>query len=141
MRDRSERKPGGASGSEKRQRDYIVTVRLNGAERSELTHRADRAGLSIPAYFRHQALDIAPPRQRPRPVVEVTVLARLLGQIGQIGSDVRAMTDLAQQTTYVPDHDLRMLEALYGDLSRLGAALLLAMGRNAEVETERGDDH
>ncbi len=137
MGDRNERKRGSASGSEKRQRDYVVTVRLNGAERADLASRADRAKLSVAALIRHQILDVAPPRQLPRPPVETEVLARLVGQLGRVGSDVRAIADLASQTTYVPDHDLRMLEALHTDLGHWGQAVIRAMGRGADT----GDDH
>lgn len=125
----------GASGSETRQRTYIVAVRLNGAERAELTRRADRAGLSVPSYIRHQALDVAPPRQRPRPNVETVLLARLLGQIGDMGSAVNDMAETVRASRYLTDGGLDQLDRLHGELSRWGEKLLRAMGRGVD------DDH
>lgn len=126
----SERKRSGASGSEKRQRAYVVTVRVNGAEREELTRRADRAGLSIPSFVRHQVLDVAPPRQRPRPTVETAMLARLLGQISQMGGAVNDIAVAYRRSLYLPTSELRALERLHTDLNQWGAELLRAMGRS-----------
>ena len=131
----------GASGSEKRQRPHIVAVRLNGPERAELAARADRVGLSMPAYIRHQALDAAPPRQRPRPTVEVAMLARLLGQVGQMGGAVNEMADTVRASRYLPGPEARTLDALRAELKLWGAELLRAMGRDEGRDSGAGDDH
>lgn len=123
------KKKPGPSGSEKRERAHIIAVRVNGLERAELNLRATRAGISIPAYIRHQALDVPLPRQRNRPAVEMVVLARLLGQVGKIGSNLNQIAKRANMSAYVDELDIGFLEQLNSELAIWGDALMKAMGR------------
>ncbi|MBF0562025.1 MAG: plasmid mobilization relaxosome protein MobC, partial [Alphaproteobacteria bacterium] len=76
-----------ASGSETRQRQNSLRVRLTDAERTALDGAAERAGLSLASYARQVLLAAPPPRQARRPPVEKAELGRLVAQIGKIGSN------------------------------------------------------
>ncbi|MDN3568717.1 plasmid mobilization relaxosome protein MobC [Paeniroseomonas aquatica] len=76
------------SGSEKRQRADLAWMRLTPAERAQLDELAERAGMTVSAYMRHQCLGSAGPRAVRRPPVERAALAQLLGQLGKVGSNV-----------------------------------------------------
>ncbi len=83
------------AGSEKRQRQNVVRVRLNDNERAEILTRADKAGLSVAGYLRSAVLQTPPPRQSRRPSVNHQELARVLAQLGKIGSNVNQMARVA----------------------------------------------
>lgn len=125
----SDDKQAKASGSETRQRTYAVAVRLNGAERTALIDRADRVGISISAYIRQQVLDVAPPRQRPRPAVEVEKLSLLLGQIGKIGSNLNQIAARLNANEPARKTDFGYLIMLSKHIAEMRAAILEAMGR------------
>lgn len=76
------------SGSETRQRGETAWLRLTPGERAQLDERAERAGMTVSAYMRHQCLGEAGPRAVRRPPVERAALAQLLGQLGKIGSNL-----------------------------------------------------
>ena len=76
------------SGSEKRQRADMAWMRLTPEERARLDERAERAGMTVSAYMRHQCLGEAGPRAVRRPPVERAALSQLLGQLGKCGSNV-----------------------------------------------------
>lgn len=76
------------SGSETRQRPARPAMRCSAAELAQLEQRAERAGMTVGAYMRHQCLGEAGPRAVRRPPVERKALAQLLGQLGKCGSNV-----------------------------------------------------
>jgi len=76
------------SGTEKRQRTHGVHVRLTSAEFSEVANRADAALLTPASYIRQAVLDSPAPRARRRPSVEAEQVARVLAQLGKIGSNL-----------------------------------------------------
>ena len=72
------------SGSEKRQRTTIVTMRINPQEAAAIRRIAERRGESVSALMRSALL-----HSRLRPSrIEVKAVARLLGQLGKIGSNI-----------------------------------------------------
>ena len=75
-------------GTETRQRRRALVIRLDDAEHAALVAMAERAGLSLGGFARCVLLDAPPPRQSRRPPVERAELARLLAQIGRLGSNV-----------------------------------------------------
>ena len=76
------------SGSETRKRQASVHLRLSDDEFSLIADFADRAELTPASYARQVLLDTPPPRARRRPAVEKQQLAKLLGELGKIGSNV-----------------------------------------------------
>jgi hypothetical protein len=83
------------SGSETRQRHHVARLRLTDAEQVELAARAERAGLTVGAYLRQQALGGSGPRARRRPHADAALLLDVLGQVGRIGSNVNQLARAA----------------------------------------------
>jgi len=76
------------SGSETRQRQHGVHVRLTSAEFAEVSNRANDALLTPASYIRMAVMDTPPPRARRRPSVEAEQVGRVLAQLGKIGSNL-----------------------------------------------------
>ena len=77
-----------AGGSEKRQRNRHILIRVTEDELAAIEARADASGLSIAAYLRATALGNPGPRARRRPPVNHVVLRQLLGELGRVGNNV-----------------------------------------------------
>ena len=72
------------SGSEKRQRTTIVTMRISPQEAVAIRQLAQKHGETVSGLMRSALL-----HNRPRvPRVDLQALARLLGQLGKIGSNI-----------------------------------------------------
>ena len=72
-----------------------LTVRLPPNERAEIEARAARAGLSIGGYFRAAVLEVPMLRVIRRLFVDWQELARLLGAIGHINSNINQLARTA----------------------------------------------
>ena len=115
-------------GSEKRVRTRHLTIRLSPAERTTIDDAADRAGLTTGSYARQVLLDAPPPRQVRRPPVERRELARLLGQLGHIGSNLNQIARAANSGDEIDRMDLaHEIDAL----GPVREAILEALGRAA----------
>jgi hypothetical protein len=75
-------------GSEKRQRNLEPKMRCTPGEHAQLVSAAERAGLTVAAFMRHQCLGTPGPRAARRPPVERLALAKLLAQLGKVGSNL-----------------------------------------------------
>ena len=112
------------SGSEKRQRTTIVTMRINPQEAATIRQIAARRGQSVSALMRSALL-----QSRLRPSrVEVKAVARLLGQLGKIGSNINQIAYHlnAGRPAYRVEGSL---EAALRDLSELRLVCLQALGK------------
>lgn len=76
------------SGSQRRQRAKLAGMACTAEERAQLEAAAERAGLTVSAYMRHQCLGTPGPRAVRRPPVERAALAQLLAQLGKVGSNL-----------------------------------------------------
>jgi hypothetical protein len=114
------------SGSEKRIRDRILTVRLSAEERAAIDDAADRAGLVVGSYARQAMLGAPAPRQVRRPPVERRELARLLAQLGHIGGNLNQLAKAANTGVLVYGGDI---DAALSGLDEVRAAILAALGR------------
>lgn len=76
------------SGSETRQRRHVARMRCTPSEHARLEAAAERAGLTVGAFMRHQCLGTPGPRAVRRPSVERAALAQLLAQLGKCGSNL-----------------------------------------------------
>jgi hypothetical protein len=101
------------------------TVRLSPEQRAELESRADRAGLSIGGYFTSAVFDTPPPRQSRRPSVVEQELAKLMGAIGRIGSNVNQLTHQAHLGSWP---DSRLLKQACDDIRMMRDTLIRAFG-------------
>jgi len=115
-----------SSGTEKRVRDRILTVRLSADERTAIDEAADRAGLVVGSYARQTLLGAPSPRQVRRPPVEKRELARLLGELGKIGGNLNQIA--RSLNTGVLVYEVEIDTALNG-LVEVRAAILKALGR------------
>jgi len=77
-----------SGGSNKRKRSKFVIARLSDEEFAAISTLADRAGLSPGALVRQTLLNVAPTSQMRRITVERVLLARVLAELGKIGSNI-----------------------------------------------------
>jgi hypothetical protein len=115
-----------SSGSEKRVRDRILTIRLSAEERAAVDEAAERAGLVIGSYARQVLLGAPAPRQVRRPPVERKELARLLGQLGHIGGNINQLARAANTNVCV---DGRELSEALASIDAMREVVLKALGR------------
>jgi hypothetical protein len=80
----------------------IPPVRCTAEEQAAIKMAADRAGLSVGAFLRAAALGDAGPRAVRRPPIERKELARLLGHLGKVGSNVNQLARGFNQTGFLP---------------------------------------
>ncbi len=83
--------PRSRRGSETRQKQHRVTVRLADSERAELVAAAERAGQTLGTYIRSRVLIEPVTRAQRRPSVEVQTLTRLQGEMNKVGSNIHQM--------------------------------------------------
>jgi hypothetical protein len=83
------------SGSETRKKSIPVTSRYDEAEFAELEEAASRAGLTRASYQRVQSLAAPKTRSTRRAPIDREMLAKLLGQLGKIGSNLNQITRAA----------------------------------------------
>jgi hypothetical protein len=115
-------------GSEKRARTRHLTIRLTPDERAAIDQAADRSGLTPGSYARQVLLGAPTPRQVRRPPVERRELARLLGELGHVGSNLNQIARGINTRGEADGEELR--ETLAG-LGPVRTAILKALGRDA----------
>jgi hypothetical protein len=81
----------------------IPPIRCTQDERAAIKKAAQQAGLSVGAFLRALALGDAGPRAVRRPPVERVELARLLGWLGKLGSNVNQLAMPLIGMGYCPD--------------------------------------
>lgn len=123
MTDANERR---VSGSETRRRVHVRAVRLDDGELQFLSRRAQEAGLTIGAYIRRTSLGDAGPRARRRPIIERELLARLLGHLGKVGSN---LNQIAAAVNSGEEIDRDHLAQELANLAKLRGAVMDALGR------------
>ena len=114
------------SGTEKRVRDRILTVRLSTEERATVDEAAERAGLVVGSFARQAMLGAPAPRQVRRPPVERRELARLLAELGHIGGNLNQIARAANTNAFV---DGQVLDEALAGVVEMRAAVLKALGR------------
>lgn len=114
------------SGTEKRIRRRILTIRFDDTEYRTVEEAADRAGLTVSSHARNTLLGAPVPRQVRRPAVERRELARLLGELGKIGSNLNQLAKAANTGVVVYDGEVA---AALGGLVQVRDAILSALGR------------
>jgi hypothetical protein len=106
----------------------FVSVRCTAKERSKIDETARQAGLSIGAYLRTIALGDAGPRAVRRPPIERKELARLLGHLGKVGSNLNQLAYAFNRDRRVPG--VAELTAMRQQVGELRDALMKALGRD-----------
>ncbi|HZP09037.1 plasmid mobilization protein [Methyloceanibacter sp.] len=107
--------------------EVIPPIRCTQDERAAIKTAADQAGLSVGAFVRALALGKPGPRAVRRPPVERKELARLLGHLGKIGSNVNQLAHGFNRTGILPGFP--ELLAIRDDIRQMRTALMRALGR------------
>jgi hypothetical protein len=108
-------------------RTKLIPVRCTEHERQAIKAAADKAGLSVGAFLRASALGDAGPRSVRKPPIERKELARLLGWLGKLGSNVNQLAHGFNRDRVVPGfHQLLTVRREVGEMR---AALMKALGR------------
>lgn len=118
------------SGSEQRQRQRVLHVRLTDAEYATLEARAGETGLSMGSLVRAEVLGNAGVRAARRPHVDSALLARVLGQLGKIGSNANQLARAANTDRLDPDDEVpAQVSRLLAEIEAIRALVMQAMGR------------
>ncbi len=115
-----------SSGTEKRVRDRILTVRLSAEERQAVDEAAERSGLVTGSYARQVLLGAPAPRQVRRPPVERRELVRLLGELGKVGGNLNQLAKSVHTGVLVYEGEI---DAALAGLTETRDAILKALGR------------
>jgi len=116
------------SGSQRRKKLHMVTTAYDAAEFAQLEEAASRAGLTRASYQRVQTLGTAPKtRSTRRAPIERELLAKSLGQLGKIGSNLNQLAHAAN----IDQSDEAKIMAAVAELRDLLPDFLQALGRKA----------
>ncbi len=108
-------------------RSRFIAVRCTEKEHAAISEKAEQAGLSVGAFLRSQALGEAGPRAVRRPPIERKELARLLGWLGKLGSNVNQLARGFNRDRVMPGFP--ELLAIRREVGEMRAALIKALGR------------
>lgn len=114
------------SGSEERQRGLFIRARVSAEEKAEVLAKAEAAGMTEGTFVRVQCLANPKTRAARRPPVEVRTLARLLGELGKVGSNLNQIAKAANSDKAV---NREALETALAEVRGMVPAILEAMGR------------
>lgn len=119
-------------------RPIVLTARFNEQEKKALSERAAKAGMTRSAYLRFAALDTPPPRGRRIFAANEETLARILAQLGKIGSNVNQLTHYAHLDRYQP----ASIDLALRDLHELRHAIMRALDleRPLPPQDQTGED-
>jgi hypothetical protein len=104
----------------------FIAIRCTVKQHTVIKEGATTAGLSVGAYLRALAVGHPGPRSVHRPRPGDTELARLLGHIGKIGSNVNQIAKIAN--TYRRPPSKSALSVMRKDIERMRRAVLKALG-------------
>jgi len=122
------------SGSEKRQRTNIITMRINPQEAATIRQIAQSRGESVSALMRSALL-----QSRLRPSrIDLQAVGRLLGQLGKIGSNINQIA-YHLNAGRPGDRVEGSLEEALRDLAELRIVCLQALGK--EPRRSANDGH
>lgn len=118
---------GSRRGSETRKKSLLVTSRYDEAEFAELDEAASCAGLSRASYQRVQSLAKPKTRSTRRAPIERELLAKVLGQLGKIGSNLNQLARAAN----IDRTERAEIVATVAELRGLLPPIFEALGRKA----------
>jgi hypothetical protein len=122
---RTKKPPGGMRVADAR--TQFIAVRCTITEHAAISEKANLAGLSVGAFLRGQALGSPGPRAVRKPPVERRELARLLGWLGKLGSNINQLARGFNHSGGLPGSS--EILAIRREIGEMRAALLKALGR------------
>lgn len=117
-----------ATGSEKRQRQRVISFRVEPAEHERIKAEAERAGVTLGTFARDILIGTEAPRRVRRPPAEKAELVRILAELGKIGSNVNQIAAKANAGALRVLDPLALSE-LQDELEEIRDALMRALGR------------
>lgn len=131
MSDRAPPNNPSKSGSERRQRQIGLRLRVTDAERAEIDARAERAGLTVSGYLRALVFgrDTPQPRAARRPPAAAAELIALRYELRKIGGNLNQLAHAKNAGQDIDPSHLAALCAAHGDVLK---AVLAALGREPE---------
>lgn len=102
-------------------------IRFTPEQFEELDGRAREAGMSVGAFARAVLLGSPGPRAVRKPPIQKAELARLLGEMGKLGSNVNQLARAYNQYRGLPEQ--QELAAIRAELVTLRTVLMQALGR------------
>lgn len=117
-----------ATGTEKRQRQQVISFRVDPVEYERIRAEADRGGVTIGTFARDVLIGAQAPRRVRRPPAEKADLVRILGELGKIGSNVNQLAAKANIGA-LRVLDPMALAQLQDDLDEMRDDLMRALGR------------
>lgn len=121
------------SGTETRKKTRPVTSRYDETEFAELDEAASRAGLTRASYQRVQSLSEPKTRSTRRAPIDRELLAKVLGQLGKIGSNLNQLAHAA----HLDQAGLAEIRAAIAEIRALVPMIHEALGRRTRpVERE-----
>lgn len=108
-------------------REHQIGLRCNDEEYAAINAKASESGLTVGAYLRTLAVGSPGPRAVRRPPVERKELARLLGHLGKVGSNINQLARAFNAAGRFPGFP--ELIAIREEVKQMRAALLKALGR------------
>ena len=104
-------------------REAPISYRPPRGLREQFHSRVEKSGLSTSAFITKAVFATDPPRQSRRPSMEAELLARLLAQAAKIRDELHEISLTGS------DDKAPVIEAAFGELTEIRAALLKASGR------------
>ena len=116
------------SGTETRQRGKLLQIRVTADELAEIEAQAAAAELTTASYARSILLSAPAPRARRRPAVEAQEVARLLGELGKVGSN---LNQIAYHLNTGETVGANSIAEAMADVQAMRDACLAALGRRS----------
>ena len=78
-------------GTDTRQKDLRVSIRVTAAEHAEIAEAADREGMTLASFARKRLLATPIERKHRRPTLEIQSITRLQGEMNRVGSNIHQL--------------------------------------------------
>lgn len=119
-----------AAKSEKRQRAARLFLRLTAEEKAAILARADKAGMTPPAYLRAAALGTAGPRAQRRIPADAGLLRQVLGHLGRVGNNLNQIARHLNRGR--EDDQYEALDAALHELAGIRDMIYVALGKEPD---------
>lgn len=120
----------------RRHRDRLLAIRLSTDEHHRVFERADKTGLTVGAFARHQLLGETGPRARKRAPADRQELVRLLGAVNRVGNN---LNQIAHALNANQGFQPASLESSLEELRQTTREIRAALGHDPDCEPDGPD--
>lgn len=96
--------------SEVREKRETISFRVAPVEKLEIQRMADHAGVTVGTYIRNKILKNGVTKNCTVPSFDKVLLAKLIGQIGLVGSDIKKIAEKMNKNGNVPAEHIEHTE-------------------------------